>query len=384
MLYSSSILRLLAGVAVALIFLSAGPLWAEDAPEVPQSCAAEFKSFCPEEKTPKQGIQCLVKNFAQLSTTCQQEIKRFGRAVEQAQDQAQGSLVTPSTLASQSPPFTVIALDGRYSPRDNSQTDGKLNISTPLLQTPEEYVAVSIAGSSLQFEDDLVLSSGIQAPSRLNRAETGLQYTKKMPGFKSWGLRGSVGSASDQLFKNSKDTTFSLIANYGYPTATGGFWMWTVFLSNNSPLGNYIPIPGVIYIKRSPTFTGMFGFPTLSLQWTPTADTAYSFSMLGTSLSTEAAFGEIQKQQTYATLKWTNQGFLPAERSREKDRLTFEEKKLGLGLRKFYFGNTLIETEAGHAFDRLIYLGEGLRNMGRGSKDISANWYFAINIKAGF
>jgi len=367
----------------ALLSLASLTSFAQET-ENPNSCVSETQNFCESGKSFKENAQCLFQNFEKLSEPCQLEIKRFMRAIEQAKDQAQGVLVTPSALSSQSPPFTVISIESRYSPGNNEQKDNKVNFSTPLQQTAEEYIAASFAASALQFNQDVVLSSGLAVPNQLNRAEVGLQYTEKMPGFKNWGLRGSVGSASDQLFKESKDTTYSLIANYGYPTPTGGFWMWTVFFSNNSPLGNFIPIPGVMYMKRSPTFTGMFGFPMTSLQWTPSADRAYSLSLLGTSLSSEAAFGDVKEYQIYSVFKWNNQSYLLKDRKEEKDRLTYEEKKIGLGVRKFCFGNALVDLEGGYAFDRLVYLGEGLRNMRSGSADIDKNWYLALSMKAGF
>lgn len=352
--------------------------------EVPRTCSEEVRLYCEKEETPKSKAQCLFANIDKLSESCRQEIKRFIRAVEQAQEQTGDVLVTPSALNSVAPPFTVISLDLKHIPGDNTLNERRIGLSTPLQQKKDSSLVLTLSGGEVQFNQPISLGTETTVPDRLNRAELGLQYSQRLPEFKSWGLRASVGSAGDRLFHKTKDTTFNIIANYGSPSKAGGFWMWTLFFSNNSPLGNSIPIPGFLYIYKTPTFTGLFGVPTLSLQWTPTAEQAYSLSLLGLTATTEAAFGEIRTRQYFTTVKWTNQSFMLSDRKEEKDRLTIEEKKAGLGIRSFLWGRMLTEAEGGYAFDRLIYSGSGLRNMRGGSAELQDDWYASLNFKAGF
>jgi hypothetical protein len=83
-------------------------------------------------------------------------------------------------------------------------------------------------------------------------------------------------------------------------------------------------------------------------------------------LTAEAAWGEITAFQFYAAAKWANQNFIISNRKENDDRLTFEEKRVGLGFRTFCFGRMQFELEAGYVFDRILFAGQGMRNMRSG------------------
>lgn len=77
-----------------------------------------------------------------------------------------------------------------------------------------------------------------------------------------------------------------------------------VMMSNNSPLGTYVPIPGFFYIYRTPTFTGLFGLPILSMQWTPVNPWSFSFSAFGPTIKSEVTYGTVDKTQFLPGLGW--------------------------------------------------------------------------------
>lgn len=351
---------------------------------IPTACAEQIKESCGDATNPRDVLKCLVQRIDSLPLACRQDVQRFARAASQASEQTEGALTGPSALNSLTPPFPVLNLESRYSPGDVSMSEERLNVSTPALKTKDDFLALSLAGARIHLSEAVPLGTGTDAPQDIYRAEVGAQYTHQLGGYRNWGLRASVGYAGDRLFHSLNDTAFSLAAHYGYPTSRGTFWMWTVYISNNSPLGNYVPIPGLFYMRKTPTFTGMFGFPITSLQWTPAKNQAYSVSLLGLSLTTEAAYGDIRELQWFTGLKWTTQSFILKDRKEEKDRLTVEEKRAMLGVRKFLLGRVQLEAQGGYAFDRLLYSGTGLRNMRDGSAKLDPNWFISASLKAGF
>jgi hypothetical protein len=349
-----------------------------------ESCATQVQLYCQEQKIPGDVLKCLFQHMAELSSECKQEMQRAARASSQASERGGGALSAFGSLNALTPPIPILTYEGRYSPGATTMNEDKVNFTAPVYQTDDDYMAASLAAGRVHLGGAPMLGSGAVVPNDLYRIEVGTQYKRTLPAFKTWGLRASVGYAGDQVFENLKDTTFSLSANYGYPNDTGGFWIWSVFISNNSPFGNYVPIPGVLYIYKTPTFTGMFGFPILSMQWTAAKPWAYSVSMFGPTIALEAAYGDVKEGQYFAGANWSTQSFLLSKRVQDKDRFSIEEKKASLGFRTLVFGRVLSEVQAGYAFDRLMYMGQGFRNMQLGAANIGSDWFVSWNFKAGF
>ncbi|WP_413558258.1 hypothetical protein [Bdellovibrio sp. HCB209] len=372
----------LSAVVFAFSIFSSFTLAQETKPDhqVPETCFGEVKQYCEAEPNPSARMQCLMKNFKNLTYPCQQEINRIVRAVEQAQAQSD-NLISPNALTSLNPPFAVLSIDGRHSPGDNQQTDGRVALSVPVVKTNQHMLTLKAASGIVSFEEPLPLSDTATVPKTLYKAEAGAQYSRQLPGFRNYSISSTIGYTGDQTMKNA---TFSILANYGAPTASGAFLMWNLFISNNSPLGNFVPIPGIMYMYKTPTFTGLFGIPAISLQWTPSPEQAYSFSFLGPTANVEAAYGRVSFLQTYVAANWSTQSYILENRVDDKDRLYLEEKKVGLGIRSFVFGRAQAQLEGGYAFDRAAYSGDGIRNMKEGSKKMSDATYVALSIKAGF
>ena len=294
-----------------------------------------------------------------------------------------GALSSFGGLNAMGPPVPLISYDGRYSPGSSSTSfmENKLNISAPIYKSETDTVSLSLAGSSFHLGNSLMLDSGKKVPTDLYRIEIGAQYFNQLPEKKNWDLRGSIGCAGDKPFANFNDLTYSFNANYGFPGSGKGFWMVSVFISNNGPLVNYIPIPGVSYIYKSDTFTGMFGFPFISMQWTPVFPWLLSLAIFGPTIQSEVSCGSIDRFQVFSGFYWNRQSYMPSERDNDKDRLTIEEKKAAVGFRTPVWESMLAEFQLGQAFDRSIYIGDGLFNKNGGSVSIQPDWYLSAIIK---
>lgn len=282
------------------------------------------------------------------------------------------------------PPIPMLGYDLRYSSgKDSVQfVENKYNVSVPVYKSEAGGLFLSLAGSQLSLGESITLDSQVKIPTELYRLETGFQYFEQLPEKKRWGLKGSVGYASDKQF--SKDLTYSLSANYGYPDSENGYWMLMVFFSNNGPFGNNIPIPGFIYIYRTETFTGMFGLPVLAMQWAPVFPWSFSFSLFGPIIQMEAAYNINDEMQIFSGFNWNRQNYILSDRVNDKDRLTFEEKKLLIGVRSLISNTLLAELQIGQTFDRSAYIGSGFLNKDQGNASISSDIYSSLSLKMKF
>ena len=353
-----------------------------------ESCRPQIEMYC-RDVEPNQGalIKCLMLNQKDVSLQCKQDLARVMRTREQGSERGGGALSALGGFNYMASPFRIFSYEGRLP--DGSQTnrelaENRVSLSIPVVQSPENTVSTSIAAAQLRLGKSVDLGTGVTVPQDLYRGEVGAQYTHQLGNYRSWGLRGSIGYAGDKSIDKSRDAVFSLNAQYAYPDSGGHAWIWTVFISNNSPFGNYVPLVGLLYFHKTEKFTGIFGFPILSLQWTPTPRTAYSASLFGTSATLESAFGEIREGQYFSQLAWANQNFILSDRLEEKDRLTIEEKKLSIGARSFFFNFVKAEVQLGYAFDRLYYVGTSVRNMRGGSQSVADTWFATTTLKAAF
>lgn len=350
------------------------------------SCEEDRVRFCSNEKDSSELVPCLSSHKKEISTGCRQELEKSKQMRWQALAHGGGAFGSFGGLNATNPPAPLISYAGRYDLGENSPsfTENKINISSPIFRAETDTVTLSLAGGNFHIGDSLVLSSGKQVPQDLYRAELGAQYFKKLPDKKIWGLRGSVGFAGDKPFVNTTDLTYNLSANYGFPGSGNGYWLLNVFISNNNPLKNFIPVPGFIYLYKTESFTGMFGFPVLSMQWTPVYPWSFSLAVFGPNIHSEVGYGSIARFQLFSGFYWVRQNYLPSDRNNVKDRLTIEEKKAAVGIRIPVLESMLAEIQLGQGFDRTVYIGNRLFNKDGGSISLPVNWYLSTGMKLKF
>ena len=374
-------------IAVVLLLITSSLVQAEMTTPVAaaqNNCASDSEKFC--SAVPGDKSRCLIEHRSDLSMACRQDLERLVRTRDQAGERGGGALAALGGFNYLMPPIPVFSYDGRLNLQAPAYTENKVSLSSPVYHTESDMVGGSLSAAKFQTVNAVDMGNGTIVPSELYRAEVGAQYTHQLTGRRNWGLRGSYGFAGDRAFDSTQDATFSLSAQYGYPSESGQYWMLTAFLSSNSQFGAYIPLVGFLYFYKTPTFTGVFGFPIISLQWTPQwtprDQFAYSLTAFGTTVNAEAAYGELRTAQYFFNARWTNQNFTLSNRIDDRDRLTFEEKKLAIGARAFAFGMMRVELQGGYSFDRIFYIGNGVRNMRDGSKHVDASPFAAVSLKA--
>ena len=370
-------------IAVVLLLITSSFAHAETtslAAQTAGNCGPEVEKYCSSVSGDK--TRCLFEHRSDLSATCKQDLERLMRTRDQGGDRGGGALAALGGFNLLMPPIPVLSYDGRLNLQAPAYTENKVSLSSPVFHDDANMVGGSLSAAKFQTVNAVDMGNGTIVPSELYRAEVGGQYTHQLGGKRNWGLRGSYGFAGDRAFDSTQDATFSLNAQYGYPSESGQYWMLTAFLSSNSPFGAYVPLVGFLYFYKTPTFTGVFGFPVISMQWTPRDQYAYSLTAFGTTLNAEAAYGELKTAQYFFNAGWTNQNFTLSNRIDDRDRLTFEEKKLALGVRAFAFGMMRAELQGGYSFDRIFYIGNGVRNMRDGSKHVDASPFVGVSLKA--
>ena len=280
-------------------------------------------------------------------------------------------------------PERQISLESRLSPPGSSPStdENNLRLSAPIFKRDDNGLGASLGAGTLRFGQNLRLDDGHEYSNELTRVDLGLVYTHQRTENRNWSLRSNVGYAGDQAFK---DLTYSLTGTYGFPGSGRGYWIVLVYLSNNSVIANYIPIPGFAYLYKTPTFSGLFGFPLLNLQWTPVGPWAFSLTAYGVVVTAEAALGTVGATQIFTAYARTHQTFIPHEREQNRDRLVFTEQRLTVGARTPLGASFKLEGQVGQSSQRQVYVGTGLFSHDGGTMDMSAEWTFALNLTATF
>lgn len=365
--------------AVASPAAAAAIPFASCAPVIAKSCQVNEADGKPLSEA-REIFGCLRKHETELPLECKTEIERFIQAGRQAAARGGGALGSFGGLNPLSPPIPIFNFEGRISPEAEHRSDNRVSLSSPVYGSESGLLSASLSAAETHFGDEITLTSGIRVRD-LYRAEVGLQYSRRLENKRTFGLRGSIGSTGDQLFQSSNDMSFSVNASYGFPGSGKDYWVLLAFIANNSPIGNYIPLPGLIYIHRTDTFTGIIGFPIISLQWTPTTQWSYSVSVFGPILTAEVSNGEVDKTQLFAQAGFSQQTFILHDRARDRDRLTLQEKKVSVGIRKPLFLSSYGEFQIGRAFDRSMYVGEKLLKTDGGLADLPNALYLTASLK---
>lgn len=360
--------------------------WAQEMKPL-ESCKAQLQLYCSDVKRDdtKEIVKCLMNHRDELSESCKDEIQRFVKILRQTTPPGGGPLGMLGGMTSLAAQVPMLAYDGNLSPagkegqKSPSIIENNLRFSMPILTSGEDKISLSLNAGRLSTGEAISLDSGIKIPQDLNRTSLGLQYSHRLPNKRMYGVQGSFGYTGDEFVGNTQ--SYNLSANYSYPGSKEGHWVLMVLFSNNSPLGDGVPIPGFFYIHKTENFTGVFGLPVLSLQWTPVDSLSFSLSALGPLIKSEVSYGTIDETQIFSGVSWNQQRYLLSSRENERDRLTLEDKKIEAGFRKPVGSKMLGEFKMGYSFDRSMYLGEGLFNRENGEASLKSSSFFTWSLR---
>lgn len=284
----------------------------------------------------------------------------------------------------------TLTYSGWYAAQGNpgSTNFNLLSSSATLFQSDRNLISAYLLGSDFHINSPPQLPSGAMVPGDLGRLEFGARYSHKLSDQSSIGGGAAFGSASDQPFQSADVDTYSLNAFYNFSTSEHSSWVISLLYSNNNPISNYAPIPGFMYIYRTETFIGMFGFPFASILWRPADPWTLAASVFGPTGSLEVAYGHRRNFQTFVGIRAMEQSYLRAHRDDDSDRITEAEDRAYTGIRFPIYEDFIVEIQGGYAFNRFIgesddtHLADFLSP--ENSADLGNSWYGSTTARVSF
>ncbi len=355
-----------------------------------ESCKEEIQIFCPGTEKGLKQLECLLKNEKELSNQCKQELQRLSKAVKETGARGGGGLSSfggvIGGMGLVAPDRRVLSYSGSMAPQNDRLDRHRLNFSSPIWAHGKETFSMSLGAGSLNLQEKYVLDKKkVEVPQHYNRVELGGNYSKALKNNRVLGVRASIGSASDKVFHSSRELIFSMNASYAYPSEDkNNFWMLTVFMSNNNPLANFVPIPGFVYFHKTSKFTGMFGLPFASMQWTPVDPWLFFASIFVTNINLEAVYGHRDQIQFYTGFSMAQEAYLRVDRERSLDRLFLDEKKLFLGARAPLTKNLFTDLQFGQSFDRKVFEGRSYGDRRMGEDNLKNSLYGTLSLNVIF
>lgn len=358
-------------MTILLLFLSILSSGAQQLGE----CATDQDKFCQGMPPGPDRLRCLVQNEDKVSPACKVKVAELKKNIPVGARSAPFIPMGPMGLM----PAEVATLtySGWWAPEgDDRALQNRLGFQMPVRKTEQSTLAGGLNGSRLHVE---------RQPRALSTLDFSLHYSRKLEGRKSLGGRLSVGSASDHIFANSDVTTYTGTVDYSFPKGENGRWLLAAFLSNNSPILNYVPIPTVAYIYAQKKFSGVFGLPFLSLRWMPSEAWALSVGAFGTNLNSEVTYGSPRFLQLFAGYNQGSQSFILRDRVEDRDRYYYREKRVQGGARFPLVKNITADVTAGYAFDREFLTKRGLFSSGRSqTTELDSSGFVQTSVRATF
>ncbi len=332
---------------------------------------------------PEVRAQCLSKPFECLNNTslpqnCRDELKRLLLIKKQSMERGGGALTSFGGFNAIGPQIPMAGYDGYFANR----IENRLSVSPRLYQSETDSLGLTFSVAQTHFYQPLKLDDGENISSTWSRFEISSQYSYKTLNKKSWSFKGALGYAGDSPSTMPKDLSFSFMMSYGFEGSGTDYWVLLVMVANNSQFANFVPLPGFIYIHRTKTLTGLFGFPILSLQWTPSAQSSYSLSLFGLNAQAEYAYGDDVRY--FINYSYLIQSYIPANRAEDRDRFNIHEQKFGPGIRLPVNKTNRFEAQTGYSFDRENFMSTSVFKRDGGSTHLDPGWFVALSLKSLF
>lgn len=356
------------------------------------SCREDLAKVCAGSKPGPEALRCLGENETKLSDPCKQDLQRLRQIMRSAGGRGGGGLGSFGGISGGlnmfSAPVPILVYGGTLEPenRPTSVENQRLNFSTPVYRDGSDTYTVSLAGSNLKFGENLRHpETGAELSRSFSKIELGAGFSRNLEGERMMGFRLGWGSASDKPFANGRDVTYNLNTFYSYPTSEGERWILFLFMSNNTTILNNIPIPGFVYIYKTDHFTGLFGLPFLSLQWTPVDPWGFSLSFFGPVFNSEVTYGNPGEVQYVLGFGWSPQSYMLADRADERDRLFVDELRSFVGIRAPLHRDLAGELQVGSAFRRSIYEARSVFSRDENPRlELGDTWFMNWNLRYAF
>jgi hypothetical protein len=256
----------------------------------------------------------------------------------------------------------------------------EVNLGYPVYRTKRGVVILTSQIEAWTFDTGArLLDSNVDFPSELWTVDLGAIYSHQFDNGWEGMTRVAIGTASDRPFHSSRDLTFFFLGSMRIPTTPGNAWRFSILSMTNSPLGQYVPIPGISYeFTSSETFSGNIGVPAW-VEWKPTPEQSFSIAYLPM-VNLQVQYR--QKINPWHTLWFgydsASQSWLRDARERHADQLFYFEQRVGGGWQLQLTQTLGIQATAGYAFGRRFGEGETYSDLPTNNVHIRPGPYVGI------
>jgi hypothetical protein len=233
-----------------------------------------------------------------------------------------------------------------------------LTALAPLWQDGPDAVLANAHVGVTSFDTNAVLPDSRQRfPAELWNIGLGSTYRHQYDNGWLGSVGVSVGSPSDKPFNNINDMSFSVNGTLRVPSGEHNAWIFGVFLSSNSQVLPFLPIPSVAYFYApSPAFTALVGFPFANVVWRPTPDWTFSASYaLLTNFQARVSYRLVRQAYLFTALDFQNQNYYLAERTDLNQRFFMYDDRLYAGLQVLLGRHASVTLSSGYVFSRTFF-----------------------------
>ena len=211
----------------------------------------------------------------------------------------------------------------------------------------------------------------------------GASYRHYFENEKSLGIMASLGSSSDEPFKNGRDGTILVNSTYQLNEK----WVILGNYSNNRTFLNNIPIPGFIYVqKQSREETVMLGFPFIYIL-KPFYEDIFSVKYIGIlpyNHKLRILYNKMPIIKPYIGIEQGPLVFFDSDRNSNNVRTFWFERKAALGFEKSFGPFLKIDFQVGNSFDREYFNAQSFARKHTEVQKIHDGAYVSLSLKSSF
>jgi hypothetical protein len=259
----------------------------------------------------------------------------------------------------------------------------KASLMTPLVKTTDSGdFALTARGQRMALEDRLRFpKAAVEMPKEFGSLDLGLAWKKEDPEGNKLIASASYGYAGTRLLTGESSPVLAAMLVVERNKSDHS-WLYFLSYSNNRPLLNNIPIPGIGYAMNGEDYNAVFGLPFAFFNWRPRP------WMLTATLSpfgagVDGGYSVWGPVQAYANVAWLPKAYQNLVKGSDQ-RLIFDRKQAGAGARVMWGPRGSVSAGYVYNFDRRFLLGKSIRDDDAEAIDLGDSGGFQVKLKWSF
>jgi len=235
-----------------------------------------------------------------------------------------------------------------------------LSVSATLAKTDTSKLDLSVKGDHLWLDSDATLPlSATPVPDEFTGASLSLGWSTKLVSGRSVSIRLGASSSSDEPFGDSDVSTYSLMLFTMDDIADGRAWMFFLFGGSYMAELNYIPLPGVAYLRTGGSYTFVTGIPFVMGSWRGEKWSLTASYFPVTNVNLALAYRILGPFRVKCGVARKRASYLLYDMPEDEEDFALYETRAYVAFSGFVARSLSFELQAGYAFDRAAYQGEG-------------------------